>query len=90
MLTEKKKIILRRTHRKNKKFNNAKIELAESLIMSNSQTCVTDFIKENSFAADATRRESTRTGSGVGMKDIRNHVLEQIPGLIECGISLKS
>ena len=50
--------------------------------------CATNFIKENSFAAHSRRRETTGIGTGVGLKDIREHLLQHVPGLREHGISL--
>jgi hypothetical protein len=47
----------------------------------------TAFIKQQSFAAHGRRRESTGTGTGVTLKDLRQHLLQNIPGLKEHGIS---
>ena len=47
--------------------------------------CATNFIKEHSFLAQSRRRSTTITGTGVGLKDIQNHLLESIPGLKEQG-----
>ncbi len=48
----------------------------------------TDFIKQQSFAAHLRRRESTGTGTGVTLKDMKQHLLDNVPGLKEHGISL--
>lgn len=46
----------------------------------------TEFIKQHSFAAHGRRRETTGTGTGVSLEDIRQHLLATIPGLKEHGI----
>ena len=45
----------------------------------------TDFIKSHSFAAHSRRRSSTGTGTGVSLKDIQEHVIQNVPGLKEAG-----
>lgn len=47
----------------------------------------TTFIKQHSFAAHGRRRETTGTGTGVSLEDIRQHLLDSVPGLKERGIS---
>ena len=47
--------------------------------------CASNFIKEHSFAAHVRRRESTATGAGVTLNDIRKHLLEVVPGLKQDG-----
>lgn len=48
---------------------------------------VTEFLKQNSYAAEGKRRSSTATGSGVTLGQIRAHLFKTIPGLEEHGIS---
>ena len=48
----------------------------------------TDFIKQQSFAAHARRRESTGTGTGVTLRDLKQHLLDTVPGLKDHGISV--
>ena len=48
----------------------------------------TDFIKQQSFAAHARRHESTGTGTGVTLRDLKQHLLDTVPGLKEHGISV--
>ena len=50
--------------------------------------CATDFIKQQSFAAHARRRKSTRTGTGVTLRDLKQHLLDTVPGLKDHGISV--
>ena len=45
----------------------------------------TNFIKQQSYAR---RRESTGTGTGVTLKDLKQHLLDTVPGLKEHGISV--
>ena len=47
--------------------------------------CAAKFIKEHSFSAHVRRRETTGTGRGVTLKDIQEHLLENISGLKESG-----
>ena len=47
----------------------------------------TDFIKSHSFEAHNRRRETTGTGTGVALKDLQQHLLQNVPGLKEHGIS---
>ena len=47
--------------------------------------CVTNFLKQNSFAAQ--RRTSTAPGTGVTLEQIRTHIYEMILELKERGIS---
>ena len=47
----------------------------------------TDFIKSNSFAAHNCRRETMGTGAGVSLKDLQKHLIKNIPGLEDHGIS---
>ena len=47
--------------------------------------CATDFIKQHSFSAHVRRRESTATGTGVSVAEIRSHLLKNVPGLAESG-----
>ena len=47
----------------------------------------TDFIKSHSFEAHNRRRETTGTGTGVSLKDLQKHLLQNVPGLREHGIS---
>ena len=51
------------------------------------RSCVTNFLKQNSFVAERRRRTSTATGIGVTLEEIRNHIHETIPELRENGIS---
>ena len=44
---------------------------------------VTSFIKQHSFYAHNRRRETTGTGTGVTLAQIRKHVLEVIPALVD-------
>ena len=46
----------------------------------------TEFLKQHSFVAEI-RRSNTATGSGVLLEELRRHLLEQVPGLKEHGIS---
>ena len=48
----------------------------------------TEFIKANGFKAQERRRETTITSCGVSVQDIRDHLLEVIPGLKEHGLSV--
>ena len=50
-------------------------------------SCVTNFLKQNSFVAERRRRTSTATGTGVTFEEIRNHIYETIPELRKRGIS---
>ena len=45
----------------------------------------TNFIKEHSFSAHVRRRETTATGRGITLNDIRKHLLDNVPGLAEDG-----
>ena len=45
------------------------------------------FIKASGFKAQEKRRESTITSCGVSLKDIRAHLIKEIPGLREDGVS---
>ena len=47
----------------------------------------TEFIKTSGFKAQEKRRESTITSCGVSLKDIRAHLIKEIPGLREDGVS---
>ena len=47
--------------------------------------CATAFIKQHSFAAHARRRETTATGNGVSLREIRDHLNKNVPGLQEAG-----
>ena len=47
----------------------------------------TDFIKSHSFEAHNRRRETTGIGTGVSLKDLQKHLLQNVPGLKEHGIS---
>lgn len=47
--------------------------------------CATKFIKEHSYTAHVRRRETTGTGVGVTLKDIQEHLLENVPGLKNSG-----
>ena len=49
--------------------------------------CASNFIKDHSFAAHSRRRETTGTGTGLCLNDLKNHLLEHVPGLKEHGIS---
>ena len=40
---------------------------------------VEDFIKRHSFSAQCRRRQSTGTGTGVSSKQIREHVMNEVP-----------
>ena len=42
---------------------------------------VDNFIKQNSFSAHGRRRETSGTGTGVTLEQIRKHVLNEIPEL---------
>ena len=46
-----------------------------------------DFIKQHFFSAHNRRRETTGTGTGVTLKDLQQHLQDNIPGLKEHGIS---
>ena len=48
---------------------------------------VTNFLKQHSFCADNRRRNSTFTGNGVSLQEIKEHLEEQIPELKEHGTS---
>ena len=48
---------------------------------------ITDFLKINAFKAQEKRRDDNFRSCGVSLKDIKNHLLEKIPGLAEHGIS---
>ena len=48
----------------------------------------TEFIKIHSFQAHFRRRETTGTGNGVTLREIRKHPLENVPGLAAHGISV--
>ena len=41
----------------------------------------TEFIKNHFFQAHVQRREIAGTGNGVALRKIRNHLLENLPGL---------
>ena len=45
----------------------------------------TNFIKSHSFAAHNRRRNSVGTGTGVSLRNIQEHVIENVPGLKEAG-----
>ena len=47
--------------------------------------CATAFIKQHSFAAHARRRETTSTGNGVSLREIRDHLNKNVPCLQEAG-----
>ena len=47
----------------------------------------TEFIKASGFKAQEKRRESTITSCGVSLRDIREHLIKEIPGLRKHGIS---
>ena len=47
----------------------------------------TEFIKTSGFKAQEKRRESTITSCEVSLKDIRAHLIKEIPGLREDGVS---
>ena len=47
----------------------------------------TDFIKSHSFEAHNRRRETIGIGTGVSLKDLQKHLLQNVPGLKEHGIS---
>ena len=60
------------------------------LLVENFPTLVayaTDFIKSNSFAARKCRRETMGTGTGVSLKDLQKHLIKNVPGLEDHGIS---
>ena len=50
-------------------------------------TLIEDFIKRHSFSVQCRRRESTGTGTGVSLKQIREYVMNEVPGLRDKGIS---
>ena len=45
------------------------------------ENMVTNFLKQHSFCADNRRRNSTFTGNGVSLQEIKEHLEEQIPEL---------
>ena len=45
-----------------------------------------EFIKLNGYSAHARRRSSTGSGAGVSLDQVRNHLLQTVPGLKEHGI----
>ena len=47
--------------------------------------CATKFIKDHPFSAHVRTRETTATGRGVTLKDIQEHLLENVSGLRESG-----
>ena len=49
-----------------------------------------DFVKQQGFAAQSRRRSETGTSSGVSVAQIREHLLDTVPGLREHGISLST
>lgn len=49
-----------------------------------------EFIKSHGYAAHMRRRESVASAPGVSLREIRNHLLENVPGLKERGISCDS
>lgn len=46
-----------------------------------------DFVKQHGFAAQSRRRTGTGSSSGVSVAQIREHLLDKVPGLREHGIS---
>ena len=49
-----------------------------------------EFVKQHGFSAQFRRRTETASSSGVTVREIRDNLLEQIPGLKEYGISLNT
>ena len=49
-----------------------------------------EFLKQHGFAAQCRRRNETGYSSGVSIKQIRNHLLENVPNLKERNMSLTS
>ena len=47
--------------------------------------CATKFLKEHSFSAHVRRRKITLTGRAVTLKNIQEHLLENVSGLTESG-----
>lgn len=47
----------------------------------------TEFIKANGYKAQERRRDTTVTSCGVSVSDVRNHLLENVPGLKDHGLS---
>ena len=48
----------------------------------------TEFIKSHSFQAHVRRQETTNIGNGITLREIRNHLLENVTGLAAHGISV--
>ena len=47
-----------------------------------------EFIKLNGYSAHARRRSSTGSGAGVSLDQVRNHLLQTVPGLKEMNMEL--
>ena len=47
-----------------------------------------DFVKQQSFAAQIRRQTNTGSSAGVSIAEIRQHLLDKVPGLKQHGISL--
>ena len=47
-----------------------------------------DFVKQHSFAAQIRRQTNTGSSAGVSIAEIRQHLLDNVPGLKQHGISL--
>ena len=45
-------------------------------------------MKQNSFAAQIRRRSNTGSSAGVSVSEIRQHLLDKVPGMKDHGISL--
>ena len=53
-------------------------------------TVATEFIKNNGYRAQERRRETTFQSCGVTIAEIRDHLLQEIPGLKEHGLGLNT
>ena len=49
-----------------------------------------DFVKQHNFAAQIRRRTNTGSSAGVSIAEIRQHLLDKVPGLKQHGISLST
>ena len=49
-----------------------------------------EYVKQNGFSAQCRRRAETWYSSGVTVEEIREHLLQEVPGLKEHGISVTS
>ena len=49
-----------------------------------------DFVKQHGFAAQSRRRTGTGSSSGVSVVQIREHLLDKVPGLKKHGISIST